>query len=177
MHLTTRRRVKKLGSVQELRQPEKLPTASQNISATEYGPHTTKQLLINGKTAHIMIDSGAIGNFINPNYVRRHNLRIQQKSTSIPLDTIDGQPVRQGKLEEQTTTVQLNFEHHLEDMQFDLLQISSYDAILGSPWLKKHDPTIKWSVDKFAFNTCNCKWDPKGRCSLPPYSDPRLLRT
>src|SRR3954453_11661559 len=142
----------------------------QTISATRYGQHFVKKILINGVTANIMIDSEATGNFITPQFIARAKISTQQKLTPVQINTIDGKPFDEGTLGEETTPVPMNFEHHLEMIQFDTAKIARYDAILGMPWLEEHNPNIDWATQDIDFPRCRCNWDPRGKVALPaPY--------
>ena len=64
----------------------------------------------------------------------------------------------------------MNFKHHLEMIQFDVVKMVRYKVILGIPWLEKHNPDIDWVVQDIDFPRCRCDWDPKGKAALPaPY--------
>jgi len=45
----------------------------------------------------------------------------------------------------------MNFKHHLEMIQFDVVKMVRYKVILGIPWLEKHNPDIDWVVQDMTF--------------------------
>jgi hypothetical protein len=141
----------------------------QYAAATLYGKHFTRKILIHGKTATVMIDSGASANFITKSFAVQANIPLVDKDKAIRLWTVDRREIKQEGTPLQTTSIEVNFEHHTEKLAFDLLD-SSYDAILGMPWLLRHNPMIDWmkkdGTNDISFNCCECSWDPWGQPNL-----------
>jgi hypothetical protein len=45
---------------------------------------------------------------------------------------------------------------HWERVNFDIIRISTYDAVLGLLWFKKHNPTINYKERTMIFDGCDC---------------------
>ena len=64
----------------------------------------------------------------------------------------------------ETLLMQMNFEHHLENIIFDIYLEGAYDIILGIPWLRAHNPEISWDIKDIDFTWCRCPRK-KPRCA------------
>ena len=42
----------------------------------------------------------------------------------------------------------MNFEYHLEKIEFEVFPDSYYDVILGLPWFCAHNLTITWNTEE-----------------------------
>jgi len=47
----------------------------------------------------------------------------------------------------------------MKEIVFDVTNISKHDAVLGMPWLERHDPEIDWKNRKLHFKRCFCPRD------------------
>ena len=45
---------------------------------------------------------------------------------------------------------------HREQIRFEVANLKKHEAILGMPWLKKHNPTINWDKKQISFNSERC---------------------
>jgi len=110
--------------------------------STRYAPTFVQRMKINGRNAQVLIDTGAAGNFISPEYVAKHKIATQHKGNrSYILRGIDKQPVATGVVATETRLVELEATGgHMEELQFDVTIASRYDAILGMPWADLHKP-------------------------------------
>ena len=71
------------------------------------------------------------------------------------MTTIDGRPIDE-LIHLETLPLTMNFEHHLEDVIFDIYPTGAYDVILGLPWLRAHNPEISWDNEHIRFTRCDC---------------------
>jgi hypothetical protein len=55
------------------------------------------------------------------------------------------------------TLISVDIQEHWERVNFDITRISTYDAVLGLPWLEKYNPTISYKDRTIIFNDCDCK--------------------
>ncbi|KAE8214019.1 hypothetical protein CF319_g9124, partial [Tilletia indica] len=134
--------------------------------------------------AQCVIDSGALGIFISPAYVQRHNLHSLLTKLDVPLVVQDvaGRPLPQ-VTHSLSTTLSLFGEQrlsHVERVRFFVADIGNFDIILGLPWLLHHDPHIDWQQHRLLFDRCpsTCK-KPHGctvRCSTTTSSDSSRAR-
>ena len=91
-----------------------------------------------------LLDSGATGNFLSSSFARSHNLRPQNTVPRKPptVTLADGhQQATAGTLSSVLTRV-ASFQ---EALDFVLTDLQGFDAILGMPWLQRHNPSIDWS--------------------------------
>ena len=94
------------------------------------------------KETKIIVDSGAIENYISPKYVKRYRIETCNKSKSYQLaladDSAAGQTERIGK---ETISTFLEIGKHMKTIVLDIVDIK-YDIILSIPWLEHHNPMI-----------------------------------
>lgn len=137
----------------------------QQISSLQYGSaehfNISIQLILGGKTINAMalIDSGATSNFIHTNFVQQHNISQKLKEKPIPLEVADGRPISTGHITHSTPSLNLVIKNqdHSEKIIFDIAPLGRHQVILGIPWLKKHNPAIKWSTHSIKFDSDYCK--------------------
>lgn len=96
----------------------------------------------------LLIDSGADNNFISSTFVTHHGLPIAMLSSPINLQLADGSV---STISHSTVALTLQIGQHLETITFLITDLSR-SAILGYPWLSKHNPTIDWSSKSLLFN-------------------------
>lgn len=115
--------------------------------------------LENGKTGTFaaMLDSGASSNFITQEVVDQFDLPVVIKKHPIELAVIDGSPAPQGPIKLETCSIKISIGNHQESLVFDVLPSSHYQAILGLPWLSKHNPSINWTQGTLVFSDSFCK--------------------
>jgi len=56
-----------------------------------------------------------------------------------------------------TTPILVDIQGHWERVNFDIIRISTYDAVLKLLWLEKHNLIINYKERTMAFNDCSCK--------------------
>jgi hypothetical protein len=62
-----------------------------------------------------------------------------------------------GTVIKKTTPILVDIQGHWERVNFDIIRISTYDAVLGLSWLAQHNPTINYKDRTMVFNDCDCK--------------------
>jgi hypothetical protein len=62
-----------------------------------------------------------------------------------------------GTVAKETILISVDIQGHWERVNFDIIRISTYDVILGLPWLEKHNPTINYKNRIMIFNGCDYK--------------------
>jgi len=94
--------------------------------------------------ARALIDSGCTGNFLSPQFAKRHGTVTRRKKEPFPLMAIDGKPVtyNKGMVTHETNELPLRLGRHREMLQFDITEAPGYDVVLGLPWLMESNPTI-----------------------------------
>ena len=122
-------------------------TTSHTPTGTEYAAHLVTKGQLDGHDATIMIDSGACGNFIAHEFIKKEHISTQVKAEPYTLSAIDGTPFETAEATghrnvKDEINGQLSINGHLENITLDIIPIESYDIVLGMPWLRKHNPPI-----------------------------------
>jgi len=87
-----------------------------------------------------MLDSGATSQFIDSEFCRENNFKLQKKETPETLTVVNG---RTGEnLITYKATLALNINGYCETLTFQVVDIYNTPIILGITWLRKHEPTI-----------------------------------
>jgi hypothetical protein len=106
------------------------------------------------RAANALLDSGATGNIVSEEWVRRHSIRVERLNDERPLQCADG------SISVIQSSVRLRMRigndqrHHQEDITFYVANIGLQDIILGTDWLIKHNPTINWQNYQVTFERC-----------------------
>ena len=111
-----------------------------------------------------MIDSGASQCFINLSLVRELGIPLVRLREPIALDVADGRPIESGAITHKTSPASMIVGRHHEKIHFFVTNIGHHSIILGTPWLKKHNPQIHWPNSTIDFNSDFCQ----ARCTTRP---------
>ncbi|KAI0060484.1 hypothetical protein BV25DRAFT_1790831, partial [Artomyces pyxidatus] len=89
-----------------------------------------------------LLDSGAEGIVMHPDYAKSHNLAIKELAKPYPVCNIDNKSLKLklSLLEK----LQMRYSYHEEIAEFFLANIGLFDIILGTDWLEAHNPEINW---------------------------------
>jgi hypothetical protein len=101
---------------------------------------------IYGRSAVILLDSGSSTEFVSADFVHRHKL------TTFP--TIPERHVRMADGSKQTSSgrlehAPLHMNGHNYAINFTVLPLSQFDAVIGMSWMQRYKPKIDW--DKLTF--------------------------
>ena len=101
-------------------------------------------LLNNGKLWEItiMVDSGATTNFIDSGSAASMTKVALEKEENLTL--FDGKESSAGKIKEAVKGILSIGDAHSEEVELRVTTLGDYDAVLGLPWLRKHNPTMNW---------------------------------
>jgi hypothetical protein len=100
-----------------------------------------------------MVDSGAMGNFIHPRFVREHNL-VTKERTPLTVNDVNGRLLSRV---DQQVEVRMEVGHHSKTLTFDVAPLGGHNIVLGLPWLQQHDPQLQWSSGKVTFTSDYCE--------------------
>jgi hypothetical protein len=94
---------------------------------------------VNGHPARALLDSGSLGDFMSTSLADQ--LKVQKVMLWKPLSL---QLAVQGSRSKVNwgTTVHFKYQSIDEDRYFDIMNLSNYDLILGTPWLFAHQTTF-----------------------------------
>ena len=105
---------------------------------------------------YTLIDNGATGYaFIDKDFVCHHNLPQLPLKKPCRLEVIDGRPVSSGKITHYVKTT-LKINDHLEEAFFYITKLGHYPIVLGIPWLRHHDVSIRFPSNTVTFDSPYC---------------------
>uniref|UniRef100_A0A8C5P957 Gypsy retrotransposon integrase-like protein 1 n=1 Tax=Leptobrachium leishanense TaxID=445787 RepID=A0A8C5P957_9ANUR len=108
-------------------------------------------------TVKAMIDSGASSCFIDVDFAAKSSIPVQNKRLPISIHLIDGSSLKTGPVFQETIPLQVHIgSKHVESLSFDVLPSNMFPLVLGIPWLRLHDPVIRWSSATIIFPSKHC---------------------
>ena len=93
------------------------------------------KVMVNGHPARALLDSGSLGDFMSSTLADQ--LSIKRKILEAPLSLQLAVQGSRSKVNA-TATVRLKYQDIDEERSFDIININSYDLILGTPWMYQH---------------------------------------
>jgi hypothetical protein len=135
------------------------PGPSREIAATGKLQQLTMKVTMGNIEMEIMIDSGAMGSFIDEKFVRYHGIPTETIDRPYKLQLLDGEKAGEedGWVKRRTRVMKIVTESgHMEYFSFDLLPLGRHAAILGTNWINRHNPSIDWQKGTIEFNRCHC---------------------
>jgi len=100
-----------------------------------------------------LLDSGAMGMFIERQMAARHGFKLQKLKRLIAIRNIDGTNNSGGAILHQ---VECNvfYKGHVKRMRMDVCDLGKTEVILGMPWLAAHNPEINWETGEVKMTRC-----------------------
>ena len=95
----------------------------------------------NGFPVKFLIDSGATDCFVSTAFVEAKELVLNKRKDKVKINLADG-TTRVSKMYVKQACI--SFEEHMEFMDFTVINIPQYEAILGKSWLDRWNPAINW---------------------------------
>lgn len=139
------------------------PRSLNQVLRTSNGTYASGKVLrilvtIYGRTAIVILNSGAEGNFISHTFATKSNISLIRKNRPYPLRTVDGSASSydKGWIRVETEPAKLTIGKHVEKITLDVTSILGHDIILGIPWFKAHEPHIKWKERTVTFPNKEC---------------------
>jgi len=107
--------------------------------------------------ARALVDSGATGVLIDNEFAKAKGFRITPLARPILVINIDGTKNNLGDITE-TCQVLLSISgkegHHSEPITFYLTNLGQDNLILGTDWLRLHNPDVDWQTDQITLSRC-----------------------
>ena len=100
-----------------------------------------------------LVDSGGQGSFINRNLAKTYNLPRVAKTPPVTLILADGEPSPHTISHYSPLTLKTG--SSAESCALDIAN-TTHDIILGIPWLKKHDPSVRFGSETLTFDSEYC---------------------
>ena len=92
-------------------------------------------------TIKALLDSGAIGMFMNRKIVAKHRFRLQRLERPVRVKNVDG-TYNSGEAITHEVEVNVYYKSHVERIRIDVYDLERIEVILGMPWLVAHNPEI-----------------------------------
>ena len=92
-------------------------------------------------TVKVLLDSRAIGVFMNRKMVAKHGFRLQKLERPLTVKNVNGTYNSRGAITYQVE-VNVYYKNHMERMRMDVCDLEKTNIILGIPWLQVHNPEI-----------------------------------
>ena len=102
------------------------------------------EVWIHGHRLRALLDSGAIGNYISPAVVNRHQLPWNHKTQAYELFNVEGKKFdyNGGKIDQETDQLLISVNGHHETIVLDIMDLYGHNVILGHPWLQESNPVV-----------------------------------
>jgi len=94
-----------------------------------------------GITVRVLLDSGAIGIFMDKRMAARHRFKLQKLERPIMVRNMDGTNNSGGAITYQVE-VNVYYKGHVERMRMDRCNLGKMEIILGMPWLAAYNLEI-----------------------------------
>ena len=128
-------------------------------------PSIVLQTQLVGKFSNRQIDTSALCNsgaeavLINSNFAHLHRLSLHRLPRPIAVTNVDGSDNVSGSIKWSTrqtlrTVSSDGLSSHTEEVEFLVADIGNMDIILGTDWLRTHNPEIDWSSGKVTMSRC-----------------------
>ena len=98
-----------------------------------------------GITVKALLDSGAMGMFMNREMVKRYDFKMTKLERPLKVKNVDRTKNSGGNIMYQVE-VNVFYKNHVERMRIDICNLEKTEVILGMPWLQVHNPEINWEI-------------------------------
>jgi len=106
-----------------------------------------------GVTIKALLDSGAMGMFMDKSMVARHRFKLQKLERPIIVKNIDGTNNSGGVITHQVEA-NVYYKGHVERIRMDVCDLEKTEIILGMPWLVAYNPEINWETEEVKITRC-----------------------
>jgi predicted aspartyl protease len=117
------------------------------LAATKNARHLKVDARILNQPAEVMVDSGATGNFMHPEFMKKLGLLGKIKAAPQPIAGLNGENLGTLAITTESGTIPMVVLGHVERLNFDIVPMGRYDVVLGIPWLRSHNLAIDWSMN------------------------------
>ena len=106
----------------------------------------------NGFPIKFLIDSGATDCFVSTVFVEEKGLDLNKRKDKVKINLADGTTWVSKMYVKQAC---ISFEEHMEFIDFTVINLPQYEAILGKSWLDRWNPTINWKDNNLQWKMGN----------------------
>ena len=100
-----------------------------------------------------LLDSSAIGMFIDKRTAAKNGFKLQKLERSIPVRNVDRTNNSRGAIIHQVE-VNVYYKGHVERIKMDICNLGKTEVILGILWLQAHNPEINWKTGEVKMMRC-----------------------
>ena len=125
------------------------------------GNHLVISYIINKNSpnnipTYALIDCGATSYvFVDDEFARYHFLPRYRLKTETELEVIDGRPIKSGNITHMIK-ISLSINGHEERLPAFITHLGYYPLVLGKPWPKRHDVSIRFATHTVIFDLPYC---------------------
>jgi hypothetical protein len=94
----------------------------------------------------VLVDSGASTNFLDDHFARKADVCISPARSTKPIRLGNGSLCQATGTASKVPTV---YPHYFEEIDYVIMKLGKYDAVLGMTWLRKHQPLVNWAKGVF----------------------------
>jgi len=106
-----------------------------------------------GVTVKVLLDSGAMGMFIDKRTVAKHGFMLQKLERPIMVRNVDGTNNSREAIIHQVEA-NVYYKGYVERIKMDVCDLEKMEVILGMPWLQAHNPEINWKTEEVKITRC-----------------------
>jgi len=106
-----------------------------------------------GTTVKTLLDSGAMGMFIDKEFIKEQGFKMEKLDRLLEVKNIDGMDNNGGRIEYEIEC-NIYFEDHVERIRIDIYKLERMKVIFGIPWLAIHNPEIDWEKGEVKMMRC-----------------------
>ena len=106
-----------------------------------------------GVMVKALLDSGAMGMFMDKRTAAKHGFRLQKLEQPLQIKNVDGTNNSGGMIMHQVE-VNVYYQNHVERIRIDVCDLGRTEVILGMPWLAAHNPEINWETGEVKMTRC-----------------------
>ena len=104
-------------------------------------------------SATALLDSGAMGMFIDSEFVKRHQIPTRPLEQAVRVYNVDGTRNESGSIRE-IAELRMQYRDHSEKAIFSVIGLGRDPVIIGHTWLVEHNPEIDWITGKVEMTRC-----------------------
>ena len=101
----------------------------------------------------VLLDSRAMGSFIDKDFVHTKGISTQSISRPIPVYNMDNSPNKAGQISKVVDVV-LHYKTYSKRTLLTVSSLGKQSMILGYTWLKDHNPKVNWQTREIQMNQC-----------------------
>src|SRR5579863_6043213 len=104
--------------------------------------------------ATALLDSGAEGNYANTKFIEKHKIPIYDIEHPVYPRNVDGTLNQQGAIRHAAILRMEMADQHRETLEIAITNMGKHDILLGTNWLKAHNPSIDWQTSNIRLDRC-----------------------